>query len=94
MICSILEKKDKLLTPKLDSLLKHAKCHKCNFMFNVDVGFYYMNKNFVHSKNEKQYTTNQRPMSWTYPNVIFPPNRNGSMSNLLVFITSLLTIVH
>jgi hypothetical protein len=62
MICSFVEKKDNLLTPKLDSLLKHVGCQKWKiFMPNVDASFYYMNKNFVHSKNERQYTTSQRP---------------------------------
>jgi hypothetical protein len=30
-------------------------------MPSVDVGSYYMNNNYVHSKNERQYTTSQRP---------------------------------
>jgi hypothetical protein len=29
-------------------------------MLGVNVSSYYMNKNFVHSKNERQYTTSQR----------------------------------
>ncbi len=31
-------------------------------MLSVDEGFYYMNKDFVHSKNDMQYTTSQRPI--------------------------------
>jgi hypothetical protein len=30
-------------------------------MFWVDVGFYYVNKNLVHSKNEHQYIASDQP---------------------------------
>jgi len=37
MICTSIEKKDKLLAPKLNSLLKHASYKKCNVsMLGVD----------------------------------------------------------
>jgi hypothetical protein len=32
-------------------------------------------------------------LSWTYSNVIFPLSTNGSMSNLLLFIKSLLVVI-
>jgi hypothetical protein len=31
-------------------------------MPSVDEGFYYINKDFVHFKNDMQYTTSQRPI--------------------------------
>jgi hypothetical protein len=63
MICTSIEGKNKLLTLKLDNLLKHVGRWKCKvFMLGVDASSYYMNKNFVHSKNEMQYTTSQRPI--------------------------------
>jgi hypothetical protein len=56
MICKLVEGKENLLALKLNSLLKHAHKQKCKvFMFWVDVGFYYVNKNLVQSKNEHQY---------------------------------------
>jgi hypothetical protein len=62
MICVFIKRKDKLLAPKLNSLLKHVGCWKCKVsMPNVDANSYSMNKNFVHSKNEKQCTIGQRP---------------------------------
>jgi hypothetical protein len=61
MICTSIEGKNKLLAPKVDNLLKHVGCRKCKVsMPGVDARSYYMNKNFVHSNNEMQYTTNQR----------------------------------
>jgi hypothetical protein len=39
-MCTSIERKEKLFTPKLDSLLKHVGCPKAKvFMPNVDVGF-------------------------------------------------------
>jgi hypothetical protein len=62
MKCTSIEGKDKLLVPKLDNLLKHVGHRKCKVsMPNVDVSSYSMNKNFMHSKNEKQYIIGQRP---------------------------------
>jgi hypothetical protein len=62
MIWTSIEKKNKLLAPKLNNLFKHVGRRKCNVsMPGVDASFYYMNKNLVHSKNERQYTTSQRP---------------------------------
>jgi hypothetical protein len=62
MICKLVEGKEKLVVLKLNSILKHAHKHKCKvFMFWVYVGFYYVNKNLVHSKNEHQYITSDQP---------------------------------
>jgi hypothetical protein len=56
------ERKEKLLAPKLDSLLKHVNCYKCKVsMPSVDTSFYNYNKNLVHTKNEHAYTTHDRP---------------------------------
>jgi hypothetical protein len=44
------ERKQKLLAPKLNSLLKHAGWEKEKVsMLRVDVGSYYSNKNSVHA---------------------------------------------
>jgi hypothetical protein len=62
MIYTFVERKDKLLTFKLDSLFTHVDRWKCKIsMLGVDASSYYMNKNYVHSKNERQYTISQRP---------------------------------
>jgi hypothetical protein len=54
MICTFVVGKDKLLAPKLNNLLKHVGPQKCKVsMLGVNVGYYYMNKNYVHSKNER-----------------------------------------
>jgi hypothetical protein len=53
MICIIVEGKKKLLALKLNSLQKLIGHHKAKVSIpRVDVGSYYMNKNFVHAKNE------------------------------------------
>ncbi len=62
-VCTNVERKEKLLAPKLDSLLKHVNCYKCKVsMPSVDKSFYYYNKNLVHAKNEHAYTTHDRPL--------------------------------
>jgi len=64
MICTFVEGKNKLLSFKLDSLFRHVDHWKCTiFMLGVDASSYYMNKNYVHSKNENQYTISQRPFA-------------------------------
>jgi hypothetical protein len=94
MIFTSIERKDKFLAPKLDSLLKHVDCWKCKVsMPRVDVSSYSMNKNFAHSKNEKQYTIVKDLLSWAYSSVILFVNTNINMSNLLFFITSLLMVI-
>jgi hypothetical protein len=56
------EGKEKLLAPKLDSLLKHQGCHKAKkSMLGVDVGQFYFNKNSVHVKNEHAYMVVDNP---------------------------------
>jgi hypothetical protein len=61
-ICTFVEGKYKLLAFKLNNFLNHVGHWKCKVsMLGVDVGSYYMNKNYVHSKNERQYTISQRP---------------------------------
>ncbi len=54
MICIVVEGKEKLSAPKLNSLQKFFGHHKAKVsILGVDVGSYYMNKNFVHAKNEQ-----------------------------------------
>jgi hypothetical protein len=56
MVCTFVEGKEKLLAPKLDSLLKHQGRHKAKkSLSRVDVGQFYFNKDFVHAKNEHAY---------------------------------------
>jgi hypothetical protein len=53
-----MEGKAKFLAPKLDSLLKHVGYWKCKVpMLEIDAGFYDFNKDFVHAKNERAFTT-------------------------------------
>jgi hypothetical protein len=53
MICTIVEGKEKFLAPKLNSLQKHNNHRKTKVsILGVDAGSYFMNKNFVHAKNE------------------------------------------
>ncbi len=62
MICTIVEGKEKFLAPKLNSLQKHNNHRKTKVsILGVDAGSYFMNKNFVHAKNEQQYTTSGCP---------------------------------
>jgi hypothetical protein len=62
MICMYVEVKDKLIVPKLDNFFKHVGRQKCKVsMLGVDAGSCCMNMNYVHSKNERQSTTSQRP---------------------------------
>lgn len=85
-----IEGKDKLV-PKLYSLFKHVGHWKWKVsMPNVDASYYSMNKNFVHSKMN---TLLIKDLSWTYSSVIFSLSTNKNMPNLLLFITSLFTVV-
>lgn len=53
-----MEGKTKFLAPKLDSLLKHVGYWKYKVpMLEIDVGYYDSNKDFVHAKNERAFTT-------------------------------------
>jgi hypothetical protein len=56
-VCSKIDGKDKMLAPKIDSLQKHVGKRKA---LVVDpgvcaIGEYYMNKDFIHAKNERLY---------------------------------------
>lgn len=54
MICIVVEGKKNLLAPKLNSLQKLFGHHKAKVsIIGVDVGSYYVNKFFVHAKNEQ-----------------------------------------
>jgi hypothetical protein len=58
-VCSKIDGKDKMLAPKIDSLWKHARRRKA-LVANPAVcatSEYYMNKFFVHAKNERLYAT-------------------------------------
>jgi len=55
-ICTFIERKEKLLAPKLDSLLKHVGHWKAKVsMLGVDYGFHYFNKNLMHAKKECEF---------------------------------------
>jgi len=57
-ICTYVEGKEKLIVPKLNSLVEHASHRKCKIsMLEIDVSSYYYNKNYVHAKNECAFTT-------------------------------------
>jgi hypothetical protein len=56
-------------------------------MSNVDVGFYYMNKKYIHAKNEWQYIISWCPFLWTYSNVLYILTTNKNISKLPQFIT-------
>jgi hypothetical protein len=53
-----IERKEKLLAPKLDSLWKHGGRRKAltNIQGVYKASEYYMNKNSIHTKNEWLYT--------------------------------------
>ncbi len=74
MICIVVEGKEKLLAPKLDTLQKHISHRKAKVSNpRVNHSSYYMNKNYMHAKNEQQYTTSQCPsiMNLLYCDVSF-----------------------
>ncbi len=51
-----------MLTPKLDSLLKHVGRRKSKFyMLGVDAGLHYFNKNSMHVKNERKFSATNQP---------------------------------
>jgi CMP-N-acetylneuraminic acid synthetase len=61
-VYTFVERKQKLLDAKLDSLLKHQGHRKAKMsMPNVDVGSFYFNKKKLHAQNECFYTTNDHP---------------------------------
>jgi hypothetical protein len=56
------ERKQKFLATKLDSLLKHQGHQKAKILMPiVDAKSFYSNKNYVHVQNERLYTNNDRP---------------------------------
>ncbi len=58
MVCTFVKRKEKLLALKLDNLLMHQGCCKAKVsMPVVNVGNFYSNKDFIHVKNERCYTT-------------------------------------
>jgi hypothetical protein len=55
-------KEEKLLTPKLDSLLKHVGHRKVKFsMLGVDANSHYFNKNSMHVENERAFSVANQP---------------------------------
>ncbi len=57
VVCSIIEKKDKLLSLKLDTFQKHDGCLKAIVaMADVVVGEWFYYKDASHNKNESIYT--------------------------------------
>jgi len=60
-----IEKKKKLLAPKLNKLRKHGdetKTIHCSPMSYKILEFYYVNKIFVHAKNEHLYVSIKRDL--------------------------------
>jgi hypothetical protein len=53
-VCSKVEGRDKLLVPKLDSLIKHSRMQKCTIVKpRVTIGQYSICPSNSHVKNEK-----------------------------------------
>ncbi len=56
MTCSVVEIKDKFLSPKLDILQKHVGRKKRDVVsIGIEFGDWYYNKDSTHVKNEKLY---------------------------------------
>lgn len=56
IVCTFVEGKEKLLAPKLDSLLKHqGYCKAKVYVPMVDASNFYSNKDSIHVKNERCY---------------------------------------
>ncbi len=65
MVCTFVEKKEKLLAPKLNNLLKHQGHYKAKVsMPRVNANSFYFNKDYVHVKNECCYATTDHPSIW------------------------------
>jgi len=61
-IYTIVKGKEKLLAPKLNSLLKHVGRWKAKFLMpSVDGSSHYFNKNSVHVKNEHEFSIVNQP---------------------------------
>jgi hypothetical protein len=61
-VYTFVERKQKLLATKFDSLLKHKGHQKAKMLMPiVDAKSFYSNKNYVHVQNECLYTNNDRP---------------------------------
>jgi hypothetical protein len=61
-ICTTVRRKEKLLAPKLNNLLKHVGRWKAKFfMPSVDASSHYFNKNLVHAKNEREFFVANQP---------------------------------
>ncbi len=58
MVCTFVEGKEKLLAPKLDNLLNKTK----KSMPRVHADQFYINKDYVHTKNECGYTIFSTPV--------------------------------
>lgn len=94
MIRTFVEGKDKLIAPKLNNFLMHVGYQKCKVsMLGVDACACYMNTIMCIPRMKGNSLLVKDFLFWTYSNVIFPLNTNGSMSNLLLFITSLLMVI-
>jgi hypothetical protein len=86
IMCIHVEGKEKLLAPKLDSLLKHVNCYKCKVsMPNVDTSFYYYNKNLVHANNEHVYIAHDRPIVLEKMLANVPIEENHKYMQFVVF---------
>jgi hypothetical protein len=78
-----MEGKEKILVPKLDSLLKHVDYWECKVsILGVVVNSYFMNQNSAHSKNEQIYIVGDRSFVLDLCNLMSPLTTKGSVSSL------------
>jgi hypothetical protein len=61
-VCTKIKGKEKLMAHKLDNLWKHGGRRKKIMVIPkvYNVGEYYMNKDFIHAKNERLYATTKK----------------------------------
>lgn len=58
MICTSIERNDKLLSLKLDTLKKHVGQEKNVVFMGVAIRDWFFNNNFMHAKNARIYVAN------------------------------------
>ncbi len=78
VICSTIEKKKMLLSPKVDILQKHVGC--CTTIVattNVVIGDWFYNKDAFHNENERIYTNRGNELVLN----LVQPKTNGSSKN-------------
>jgi hypothetical protein len=86
-IFTAIRRKEKLLTPKLNSLLKHVGHWKAKFLMpSVDVSLHYFNKKLVHVKNEREFfLLLVNLLSWISSMLMSPLSIKRSMYSAISF---------